>query len=76
MGKFEYIENQDSYKKYLRVKMRILQLVLFSIGVLAFLSAAFFIGTDDGNSLWKIGIAMLLLDVVCIQLWPAKPKHN
>jgi len=63
-------------KKYLGVKMRILQFVLFGIGALAFLSAAFFIGTDDGNSLWKIGIAMLLLDVVCILLWPAKPKHN
>jgi len=56
--------------------MKILQFVLFGIGFLAFLSAAFFIGTEDGNSLWKIGIAMLLLDVVCILLWPAKPKHN
>jgi hypothetical protein len=56
--------------------MRNLQFVLFGIGVLAFLAAAFFIGTDDGNSLWKIGIAMLLLDVVCIQLWPVKPKQH
>lgn len=55
--------------------MRIFQLVLFGIGVLAFISAAFFIGTDDGNTLWKVGIGMLLLDVVCIQLWPAAPKH-
>lgn len=55
--------------------MRTLQFVLFGIAVAAFLAALFFVGTDDGNTFWKVGIGMLLLDVVCIQLWPTAPKH-
>jgi hypothetical protein len=55
--------------------MKTLQLVLFGIGALSFLAALFFIGSDDGDVLWRLGIAVLLLDLVCIKLWPTAPKH-
>jgi membrane protein YdbS with pleckstrin-like domain len=56
--------------------MNILQIVLFWIGVVAFLAAIFFIGTENGDTLWRAGISVLLLDLVCIKLWPATAKHN
>ena len=56
--------------------MRTLQFVLFGIGVVAFLTAIFFIGSENGDTLWRLGIAVLLLDMVCIKLWPALPKLN
>jgi hypothetical protein len=59
-----------------RVKMRTLQFVLFGIGAVSFLAAIFFIGADAGDILWRLGIAVLLLDLVCIQLWSASPKLN
>lgn len=55
--------------------MRILQIVLFVIGVIAFIVAAFFAGTETGDILWRAGIAILLLDVVCIMLWPEKTNR-
>ena len=56
--------------------MRTLQLVLFGIGVVSFLAALFFIGADEGDTLWRLGVATLLLDLVCIKLWPTSKKHN
>ena len=56
--------------------MRTLQLVLFGLGVVSFLAALFFIGADEGDTLWRLGVAALLLDLVCIKLWPSSPRHN
>jgi len=56
--------------------MRALQLVLFGLGVVSFLAALFFIGADEGDTLWRLGVAALLLDLVCIKLWPSSPRHN
>ena len=52
--------------------MRYLQLVLFFGAALSFIIAIFFAGRVTGDILWRAGIAALLLDVVCIMLWPYK----
>jgi hypothetical protein len=54
--------------------MRYLQIVLFVGAALSFIIALFFAGTVTGDILWRAGIAILLFDVVCIMLWPTKPK--
>ena len=54
--------------------MRYLQIVLFIGAALSFIIALFFAGTVKGDILWRAGIAILLFDVVCIMLWPTKPK--
>ena len=54
--------------------MKLLQIVLFLVAVLIFIAAAFYIGSDTGLDLWRAGLAILLIDVVCLLLWPAKSK--
>ena len=54
--------------------MRNFQIVLFSFAALSLIIALFFIGSATGLDLWYIGIATLLLDVVCIMLWPDKSE--
>ncbi len=56
--------------------MRFLQVGLFLVGVVAFLAAIFFIGSDTGNTLWRAGVALLLIDIVCLRLWPAPPLQS
>ncbi len=53
--------------------MRIVQIVIFAIGVLSFLAAAFFIGQGMGDTLWRVGVAAMLIDLACAKLWPC-PK--
>ena len=50
--------------------MRQLQITMFILGAASLIASAFGIGKDFGETLYKTGIALLLLDVVCIQLWP------
>jgi len=50
--------------------MRSLQILLFFLGLIAFIAAIFFIGSADGDTLWRAGIAVILLDAVFIRLWP------
>ena len=50
--------------------MRIVQIVLFFIGLLSFLVAVFFIGQGTGDTLWRTGIAIILLDLACTRIWP------
>ena len=50
--------------------MRYFQIILFFIAALSFIIAVFFTGTEIGDILWRLGIAILLFDVVCIMLWP------
>jgi hypothetical protein len=54
--------------------MRYLQVVLFFCAALSLIIALFFAGTVMGDIMWRVGIAILLLDVVCIMLWRNKPK--
>jgi hypothetical protein len=51
--------------------MRYLQIFVFVVGLAALIAALFFVGTGTGDTLWRVGVATLLLDVVCIMLWPA-----
>ncbi len=53
----------------------------FQVGVLVcawvvLIAALFFIGKDShwGTTLWRIGIATLLLDIVLIMLCPTSPE--
>ena len=55
--------------------MRTFQFILFILGMVAFITALFFVGTQDGDTSWRFGVAVLLLDVVCIKLWPTLPKE-
>jgi hypothetical protein len=56
--------------------MRTLQIVLFVIGLTAFLAAIFFIGADMGQTLWRTGVAALLADIVCLMLWPSPRRGD
>ena len=56
--------------------MRRLQIVVFFVAVLAFIAALFFVGSDTGETLWMLGIALLLTDNVCIMLWPRSLSKN
>jgi hypothetical protein len=51
-----------------------LQVALFVLAVLAFVGAVFFIGDDTGDVLWRAGIAVSLIDIACVKVWPAKPS--
>ncbi len=51
--------------------MRTLQIALLVIGLVAFVAAIFFIGAETGETLWRTGMAVLLVDVVCLMLWPS-----
>ncbi len=51
--------------------MRPFQIIVFALGVASLLASAFGIGKDFGETLYKTGIALLLIDVVCLQLWPS-----
>lgn len=54
--------------------MRQLQMSMLILGVASLIASAFGIGKDFGETLYKTGIALLLIDVVCIQLWPAAKR--
>ena len=49
--------------------MRYLQIVLFFIGLIAFILAAIYAGGTTGDIMWRAGMAILLIDVVCVMLW-------
>jgi hypothetical protein len=51
--------------------MRIVQIVLFFIGLLSFVAAVFFVGEGTGDTLWRVGIAVILLDLACTRIWPS-----
>jgi len=50
--------------------MRKFQIVVFVLATAALIAAACCIGKSVGNELRKAGMAALLFDMVCIQLWP------
>ncbi len=52
--------------------MKNLQLLLFSVAVVLFVAALFFIGNDMGETLWRAGMAILFVDTVSLMLWPTR----
>jgi len=54
--------------------MRLSQIVIFILGAVSLIASAFGIGKDYGETFYNAGIALLLLDVVYILLWPSV-KH-
>ena len=55
--------------------MRLFQIILFLVAALSLVAALFFIGSDTGLDLWRAGVAILLVDVVFLMLWPSKSKE-
>jgi hypothetical protein len=54
--------------------MRSFQIALFILGTASMVGSAFGIGKEFGETLFNAGIALLLIDVVCIQLWPSAKR--
>ncbi len=54
--------------------MRNFQIILFVVAILSFITAIVFAGSITGDIFWRAGIAILLIDVVCIMLWSDKAK--
>lgn len=50
--------------------MRRLQVGLFIVSVVALLAALVVAGRDLGDILWRVGVALLLTDLVAMRLWP------
>ncbi len=51
--------------------MKVMQVGLFVVGLLAFVGALFAAGSELGDILWRAGVAVLLLDLVAMKLWPS-----
>jgi len=56
--------------------MRVVQITLFALGVLALLGSIPFIGGGTGDTLWRAGVAIFLMDIACIMLWPTPPRSQ
>ncbi len=54
--------------------MRWFQIVLFILGTASMIGSAFGIGKSLGETLFNTGIAFLLIDLVCTQLWPSAKR--
>jgi len=55
--------------------MRQTQIILFIVGATSLIASAFGLGKDYGETFYNAGIAILLIDIVFIQLWPSA-KHQ
>jgi hypothetical protein len=55
--------------------MRLAQIILFIIGSASLLASAFGLGKDYGETLYNTGIAILLIDIVFIQLFPLAKRQ-
>jgi len=53
--------------------MRRLQVGLFVLALLLLLASLAFVGGVAGDALWRAGMAVLLVDLVCMRLWPSVP---
>jgi preprotein translocase subunit SecF len=53
--------------------MRRLQVGLFVLALLLLLASLGFVGSIVGDALWRAGVAALLVDLVCMRLWPSAP---
>ena len=55
--------------------MRQAQIVLFILGAASLIVSAFGLGKDYGETLYNAGIAILLIDIVFIQLWTSAKRQ-
>ena len=55
--------------------MRLAQIILFILGAALLIASAFGLGKDYGETLYNAGVAMLLIDIVFIQLWPSAKRQ-
>jgi len=55
--------------------MRQAQIILFIIGAASLIASAFGLGKDYGETLYNAGIAILLIDIVSLQLWPLAKRQ-
>jgi hypothetical protein len=51
--------------------MRQLRIGVFGLGVLAFVASIFFVGSGWGDTLWRTGVACMLLDIAMTSHWPS-----
>ncbi len=51
--------------------MRLFQITLFILGIASLIASLIGMGKDYGETFYNAGIAILLIDVVCLQLWPS-----
>jgi hypothetical protein len=51
--------------------MRNVQVGMFVLGVVLFPGALLFIGQEIGDTLWRAGVAAMLIDVACASVWPS-----
>ena len=56
--------------------MRQFQITLFILATASLIASAFELGPNSGDYLLSAGIAALLVDVVCIQLWPSAKRNQ
>jgi hypothetical protein len=54
--------------------MRKFQIILFVLGALSFVAAAFCTGRIAGDTLWRAGMAVMLGDLVSMKLWPTSTR--
>jgi hypothetical protein len=54
--------------------MRQFQIAVFVLGTASFVAAACFAGKELGDTLWRAGMAAVLFDIMCVQLWPAAKR--
>ena len=55
--------------------MRLAQIILVIIGTASLIASAFGLGKDYGETLYNAGIAILLIDIVFIKLFPSSKHH-
>lgn len=55
--------------------MKQIQIVIFIAGAASLIASAFGLGKDYGETLYNAGIAILLIDIVFIQLWPSEKRQ-
>lgn len=55
--------------------MRLTQIILFIIGTAALVASAFGLGNDYGETLYNSGIAILVIDIAFIQLYPSAKRQ-
>jgi len=52
--------------------VRAIQIIIFLVGLVAFLASAAVAGSILGDIFWRAGVGAMLVDVVFIQLWPKR----
>jgi hypothetical protein len=56
--------------------VRKFQIIVFVLGALSFIAAAFCTGKIAGDALWRAGMAAMLGDLVCMKLWPTSASPS